>query len=198
MVEWILGTLSETGYPGILLLMFVENLFPPIPSEVVMPFAGFVAARGELSLPGVVLAGTAGSVIGALPWYWAGRTLGQERLRHLAERYGKWLTISVKDVARAASWFDRHGGKAVFLGRLVPAIRTVISVPAGLARMKLLPFLLYTATGSLLWTTLLASGGYLLESRYELIADYLDPVTKIILAGLFVTYVYRLIRRPDH
>lgn len=191
MFEWTVDIVSRSGYPGIAFLMFLENVFPPMPSELIMPMAGFAAARGDLNLPLVVIAGTAGSMLGALPWYYAGKILGAERLKSWADRRGRWLTVSAKDVDAASSWFVRHGGTAVFLGRLVPAVRTLISVPAGIARMELVPFLALSAVGTLLWTGLLASAGYVLEAQYATVAEYIDPASKLIVAALVATYVYR-------
>jgi membrane protein DedA with SNARE-associated domain len=140
MVDFIVEFLSSTGYIGVFLLMALENIFPPIPSEMIMPFAGFVASKGELNVIGVLLAGTAGSVAGALPWYYAGKLLGRERLKRAAEKYGRWLTISPQEVDKSISTFEKHGKTTVLLGRLIPAIRTLISVPAGIAEMPLLTF----------------------------------------------------------
>jgi membrane protein YqaA with SNARE-associated domain len=131
MFDWITGLVERTGYVGIALLMLAENVFPPIPSELIMPLAGFAAAQGELGMAGVVAAGTAGALAGALLWYGLGRWVGLERLKRWAAEHGRWLTVSPDDLDRAAAWFGRHGGAAVLVGRLVPAVRTLISVPAG-------------------------------------------------------------------
>ena len=146
MVEWITAVIASSGYFGIALLMFAENLFPPIPSELIMPFAGFVAARGDLHPVGVVAAGVTGSLLGAIPWYLAGRWLGGERLKRLADRHGRWLTASRQDLQRAEDWFNRYGWLAVLLGRLVPAVRTLISIPAGATRMPLPTFMICSAS----------------------------------------------------
>lgn len=193
MFDWITKVISEYGYPGIALLMLGENIFPPIPSELIMPLAGFVAAQGQLNPVLVVLAGTLGSVLGALPWYYAGRWLGEERMRVLAARYGRWLTVDDKDVGKAIRWFERHGRMAVLFGRLVPTVRTLISVPAGMARMPLGPFLFYSSIGSLLWTAALTAAGYLLEANYRLVGDYLDRASQIIISLIVLTYLWRLI-----
>ncbi|HZH29088.1 MAG TPA: DedA family protein [Azospirillaceae bacterium] len=194
MVEWIVNTINQLGYAGIFALMVLENVFPPIPSELIMPLAGFAAVRGDMTLLGVLLAGVFGSVVGNLPWYFLGRWLGAQRLRHLAERYGRVLTISPQDVDMALEWFHRFGGMAVFLARMVPAIRTVISAPAGVARMPMVPFLVVTTLGSLLWVGFLTAAGLLLESNYERVQDYVDPVSKIVVVVVVLTYLYRLIR----
>jgi membrane protein DedA with SNARE-associated domain len=141
----------------------------------------------------VVLAGTLGSVLGALPWYYAGKWLGEERMCAFAARHGRWLTLDDKDLGKAIRWFERHGRMAVLLGRLVPTVRTLISLPAGMARMPLAPFLLYSSIGSLLWTAALAATGFLLESEYTLVVDYLDLASKIIIGLIALTYVYRLL-----
>jgi membrane protein DedA with SNARE-associated domain len=193
--EWIVDTIAEAGYLGIVMLMFLENLFPPIPSELIMPLAGFNAARGRLSGVGVVAAGMFGSLLGALPWYCVGRLLGEERLSRSADRWGRWLTVSSKDIERAALWFNRHGAKAVLMGRLVPGVRTFISVPAGIARMPVLQFVLYSALGTLVWTSILAWAGYILESQYARVAQYLNPVSKFVITLIIGVYLYRLITR---
>jgi len=190
--EWVTGIVEQSGYLGIALLMIAENLFPPIPSELIMPLAGFVAAQGKLSLAGVIIAGSIGSLIGALFWYVVARAVGGERVTRWAERYGRWFTVSGNDVGRARAWFGRHGGKAVLLGRLVPAVRSLISIPAGLAPMRLAPFLAFSAIGTALWTTLLAVLGYLLEGAYEHVADYIDPISKVVIGLFVVYYLYRV------
>ncbi len=193
MFDWITRVVSETGYLGIVLLMLAENVFPPIPSELIMPLAGFVAAKGELNPVLVVAAGVLGSLLGALPWYWAGRWLGRERICALARRHGRWLTLDADDVGKAITWFERHGRVAVMLGRLVPAVRTLISAPAGIARMPLPAFLVWSALGTLAWTTLLTAAGYLLEAQYHVVGDYVDAASKIIIGLIVLAYVYRVL-----
>nr|AGU11611.1 SNARE associated Golgi protein [uncultured organism] len=192
MFDFITEFMQNSGYLGVFALMALENIFPPIPSELIMPFAGFVAARGDLSVAGVLIAGTAGSVAGALPWYYAGKVYGKERLEQLADKHARWLTVTHGDIEHAMQAFEKHGRKVVLLGRLIPAIRTLISVPAGLAKMPLPQFLLYSTVGSLIWTGILTGAGYLLESQYERVADYVDPVSKAVLIGLLGWYLYRV------
>jgi membrane protein DedA with SNARE-associated domain/uncharacterized membrane protein YkvA (DUF1232 family) len=191
--DWITGIVESSGYLGIIGLMLAENVFPPIPSELIMPLAGFVAAKGQLNPILVVLAGTLGSVLGALPWYYAGVWLGRERMCRLAARHGRWLTLDEDDLGQAIDWFERHGGKAVLFGRLVPTVRTLISLPAGIARMPLGPFLLYSSIGTAVWTAALTASGYLLEQNYKMVADYLDMASKIIIGLIVLTYVWRLL-----
>ncbi|MBD2298594.1 DedA family protein [Nostoc sp. FACHB-87] len=197
MLEWITNTINSLGYVGIALLMFVENLFPPIPSELIMPLAGFTARAtpDRLNILGVFFAGLVGSVAGALVWYYPGKFLGEQRLKRWADQYGKWLTISSKDITKAKHWFDSQGSKAVLIGRLVPGIRTLISVPAGISDMPLLPFLFYTTLGSAAWVGLLTYSGYILGSQYELVDKYLAPVSKIVLGTLVLAFVVWILKR---
>jgi membrane protein DedA with SNARE-associated domain/uncharacterized membrane protein YkvA (DUF1232 family) len=192
MFDWLKSLVSEGGYLGITLLMIAENLFPPIPSELIMPLAGFVAAQGRLHPILVVLAGTAGSVLGALPWYYAGKALGRQRMLHLAARHGRWLTLDENDMEKAINWFEWNRVMAVFIGRLVPAVRTLISVPAGIAHMPIGPFLLASSAGTVIWTGLLTVAGFVLKSEYELVGTYIDGVSKIIVGLIVLTYFYRL------
>jgi membrane protein DedA with SNARE-associated domain len=193
MFDWITGFVETSGYLGIALLMFAENVFPPIPSELIMPLAGFTAVRGGLNFVLVVLFGTVGSVAGTLLWYGAGRAFTLDRLKHFAARHGRWLTVSPDELDRAQAFFTRHCGKAVFLGRLVPAVRTLISVPAGIVRMPLSTFLFYSTLGTILWNTLLAGAGYLLESQYQAVAEWMNPITNAILAVALLVYLYRVV-----
>jgi membrane protein DedA with SNARE-associated domain len=195
MSQWIENTLESLGYWGVSLLMFLENVFPPIPSEVVMPLAGYFTVQGDLSLAGVIAAGTAGSVAGALPLYYLGKWVGEERLERWAERHGHWLVLSRKDLRKVDDWFDRHGKKAVFFGRLVPGIRSLISIPAGVYDMRLLPFLIWTAAGAAIWTALLGWLGSWLGSEYEQVGRYLGPVGTVVIAGLVLWYVVAVWRR---
>ncbi|MEC4987081.1 MAG: DedA family protein, partial [Oscillatoria sp. PMC 1076.18] len=168
MVEWITNIITTLGYGGIAFLMLAENLFPPIPSELIMPLAGFVVSRGEMNFIPVILAGVAGSVLGALPWYYAGKIYSKRRISRLADKYGKWFAISGEDIEKADNWFRKYGIKAVFYGRMVPGIRTVISLPAGINKMNMVSFLLYTSVGSALWVFLLTISGYILGENYYL------------------------------
>jgi membrane protein DedA with SNARE-associated domain len=197
MVEWITNTMSSLGYWGIGLLMFLENVFPPIPSELIMPLAGFAVSQGEMNFFGAVLAGSIGTVLGALPWYYIGRLLGEERLKTLADRYGRWLTVTSKEIAKADHWFDRHGSKAVLFGRLIPAVRTLISLPAGISGMNMSMFLLYSSLGTVIWTTLLTYAGYALGSNYELVDQYMAPGSKIVVSVLGISFLVWVIRRKQ-
>lgn len=193
--EWVTRTMESMGYLGIGLLMFLENLFPPIPSELIMPFAGFTVAKGSMNFWLAVLSGVLGTVLGALPWYYAGKIYGEQRLRRLADRYGKWISLSGKDIDKANAWFTRHGVRAVLLCRLVPGVRTLISLPAGLNNMSIVPFLLYSTIGTAAWVTFLTTLGYLLGDNYELVDEYLGPVSKFVVLGLLIAFAAWVIRR---
>lgn len=194
MAEWVIRFIEENGYLGVVLLMVAENLFPPLPSELIMPFAAFQAARGELHVALVVVAGALGSLLGALPWYYAGRRLGLERVLRFSDRHGRWLTLKREDIERAEEWFVSKGSVALVFGRLVPALRTVISLPAGISRLPFWRFCLWTALGSLLWCTALAAAGFLMESQYERIAAVMGPVSTGIFVVLVAWYFWRVVR----
>jgi membrane protein DedA with SNARE-associated domain len=191
--DWITG-FENIGTLGIALLMFAENVFPPIPSELIMPLAGFSAAQGERNLLMVIIAGSIGSLLGALLWYYIGKKIGAERLERWAAKHGRWLTLSPKEVEQSCAWFNRHGGKAVFIGRLIPAVRTLISVPAGIAGMPLGSFLVYSTAGTIIWTALLATAGYLLESQYDKVAHWMNPISNVVIGLIILGYLYRVVR----
>ena len=200
MVELINDWIATWGAPAIGFLMFVENVFPPIPSEVVMPVAGLAAARGELSVVAVIVYGTAGSVAGATLWFAAGLALGGDRIRRFCARHGHWLTIKPEDVDSAQAWFRRWGHLAVLFGRMVPGVRTLISVPAGVAGMGWIPFLLYTTIGSLIWVSGLTMAGHWLGERQHLLTDSLSVVGNLVIAALVAWYLWRVFtlrRRRD-
>lgn len=195
MLDWIVDTISSLGYIGIIGLMFLENVFPPIPSELIMPLAGFAVSQGKMNLALVILAGVVGSLLGGLPWYYAGKTLGEERLKALANKYGKWLAISSDDIDKAKQWFKKYGAFTVFFGRLVPGIRTLISVPAGMNEMDLIPFLLYSMLGTVIWVGFLTSTGYILGEEYHLVDEYLGPVSSVVLVAVIVGFVIWFIKQ---
>ena len=198
MFEWITGLLESGGAWAIFALMLLENIFPPIPSELIMPLAGFNAARGGTPLWLAVLAGGLGSLAGAYLWYLVGRAFGAHRLRRLIARHGRWLTLTLSEFEVAEGWFQRHGRKIVFLGRFVPTVRTLISIPAGIERMPQAQFLLFTALGSFIWSGGLALAGYLLEDQYERVEHWINPVSTAVVVGIIALYVWRVIRwKPD-
>ncbi|MEP0914424.1 DedA family protein [Leptolyngbya sp. GB1-A1] len=195
MLDWITNTIAALNYWGIALLMLLENLFPPIPSEVIMPLAGFTVTQGKLNFVGVIIAGTIGSILGAIPWYALGKQVGEKRLRRWIDRHGQWLTLSGKDIDQSKQWFNKYGGAVVLFGRLVPGIRTLISVPAGFEEMPWLKFLLYSTIGTICWNVLLTYAGFLLGQNYHLIEKYLGPISTIVLIGLLLFFGIWLIKR---
>ena len=193
MASWIEGIVQSTGVFGIAFLMFLENLFPPIPSELIMPLAGYIAAQGQANIALIIVAGTIGSLAGGFFWYAIGRWVGEERLKRIADGYGRWLTLSRQDIDKADDWFDQHGHKAVLAGRLVPTVRTLISIPAGLSEMPVRRFLIYSAIGTTAWTTILALLGYGLGSHYERVGAWVDPVSYGVLGLIVLIYIYRVV-----
>lgn len=192
MTEWIETVLQTTGIAGIALLMFLENVFPPIPSELIMPLAGYVAARGEANILLVILAGTAGSLAGAFFWYAVGRMVDHEWFKRFADRHGRFLTLTRAEVESADDWFDTHGHYAVLFGRLIPTVRTLISIPAGLSEMPVGRFLFYSGIGTAVWTALLALFGYVVGSDYAGLERFVDPVSYGVVALILAIYVWRV------
>ena len=191
---WVTDVIESLGYVGVAALIALENIVPPIPSEVVLPLAGFLAGQGRFSLPAVVLAATIGSIIGALILYGLAAWLGEERVRGIVERYGRFLRIDGHDLDRANDWFDRHGGAAVAIGRLVPVVRSLVSIPAGLRRMPLPRFLLFTAAGSTVWNAVLIGTGWVLGDNWEQVdqyATYVEIAILLLLAAGGVAFLYR-------
>ena len=198
MTSWVEGLIESWGALGVALLMFLENIFPPIPSELVLPLAGYRASQGDLSLVMALVAGTAGSVLGVTIWYYLGRWIGMDRLKHFARKRGRLLTLTPQEIDHAADWFGRHGGKAVLLGRLVPAVRTLISIPAGVCGMPLWYFLLLTTLGTAGWSTLLILAGYALGSSFEQVETYVSPVGNVIIGIAVLYYLYRVFTFRRH
>ncbi len=192
MTDFVIATVERAGAMGIFLLMLIENLFPPIPSELVMPLAGFVASRGDLGLAAVIVAGVAGSVLGTVFWYAVGRWLSETRLRDFAARRGRWLTLSPEDIDRANAWFIRHGAAALILGRLVPGVRTLISVPAGIFRVQPLWFLLLSTIGSTVWTGALAYAGFVFGANYGKVSGIVEPIGTGIFIVAIAIYLFRV------
>jgi membrane protein DedA with SNARE-associated domain len=195
MVEWINNLVGSLGYWGIGLLMFLENIFPPIPSELIMPLAGFSVAQGKMNFGLAVFAGTVGTMAGTYAWYYLGRLVNYQRLQTWADRYGKWIQVNAKDIDRVNDWFNKYGLKAVLFGRMVPGIRTLISLPAGMNQMSFATFTIYSSIGTLLWTLALTTAGFLLGDNYAKIEDYLAPISKLVLFGLIGLIGYWLFKK---
>ena len=192
MSDWVIRLIEQSGYLGVGFLMFLETIFPPIPSEVIMPIAGMAAAKGELGFVPVVASGTAGAMLGNTVWYLAARALGVHRLKPLITRYGRWLTISWPEVQRAERWFAQHGIAFVFFGRLLPTLRSLVSVPAGLLRMRFKSFFFASLLGTAGWTAILAGAGYKLQNNVTDVERMIGPISNAVLVVLAVGYVWRL------
>ena len=184
---WAIDLMERLGAAGAGLAVALENLFPPLPSEVILPLAGFAASRGELGLVSAIVFTTLGSVVGALALYGVGAVLGRDRTRALA---GKLPLVKVQDVDKAEAWFERHGPKAVLIGRLVPVVRSLISVPAGVERMRVLLFLPLTALGSLVWNSFLIVAGYQLGERWHVVEASVGVFQKAVIAGAVAAVVW--------
>jgi membrane protein DedA with SNARE-associated domain len=191
-VEWVTGLMTTLGAPGAGLAIALENLFPPLPSEVFLPLAGFTASRGGMSLVAAIAWTTAGSVVGALALYYVGALLGRDRVRAIV---GKLPLVDVSDVDKTEEWFARHGTKAVFFGRMIPVFRSLISIPAGIERMPLPKFLGLTAAGSLLWNTALIMAGFLLGEKWHLVEQYLGYVSTAVLVLVGIAVVWFVVSR---
>lgn len=201
LAQWIMNVVETLGYLGLAALIALENLFPPLPSELILPLAGFLTGRGEMSFPLAIAAATVGSVSGAVVLYGLGIALGEERLRKWVRAHGRWVLISESDLDRSRDWFDRHGGAAVFFGRLIPGIRSFISIPAGVEKMPLWRFCLLTTTGSALWNTALIAAGWILGDQWHRVRAYTSVLEYVVLALLVVAlgvFIARRVRARGH
>lgn len=199
MENWITDFMSQYGYLGIFLLIGIENLFPPIPSEVILTFGGFMTTFSELSVPGVVLFATLGSTVGAIVLYLIGYVLNESRVMRLVERWGKYVRLTTADVEKAYGWFSKYGLWTVFLCRLVPLLRSLISIPAGSARMNFPVFMILTIIGSLIWNTILVVIGSTVGNSWESIVEYMDVYSNFVYAllalGLMAVIFYLFFRK---
>lgn len=191
MGDWTTQLIDAGGYTGVFLLMFLETIFPPIPSEVIMPMAGARAEAGTMNLWGVILSGTAGAMLGNLFWYALARVIGIVRFKPWITRYGRWLTMDWDDVEKTQKLFARYGGLIVGLGRLLPTIRSIVSIPAGLLDMRLRTFLLWSTLGTALWTALLAGAGWGLGHAVQDVEKVLGPLSTTIIVLIVIAYVWR-------
>ena len=182
------------AYLVICFAMFLENIIPPIPSEIIMPLGGFFVYQGNLNFYALVLFGLIGTVLGALPWYYLGRFLNEKKLSDIVETKGKFLGITSKDFNKSKLWFDKYGVSLVFWGRLIPGIRTLISVPAGIELMPLKKFLVWTTLGSLIWVILLSLSGYVLGENYRIIETYIDNFKIFIKPLLIIILIFFILK----
>ena len=199
LATWVQDVINQFGYFGVALLVVIENVFPPIPSEIVLPFAGFVAQQGtdaaqsDTSVIGMMIAATIGSVVGALILYFVSAAIGPDRLRNFVEKFGKWFGVKPADLVRAEAWFDRRSFVAVLVGRCVPLIRSIVSIPAGFRRMKLSSFVLLTAIGSAVWNIALIGAGAVLKDQWDRVGDYVGVFQWVVILAIVVFVVRFLI-----
>ena len=192
LATWVQDVINQFGYFGVALLVIIENVFPPIPSEIVLPFAGFVAQQGsgaaqsDTSVIGMMIAATIGSVVGALILYFVSAAIGPDRLRAFVEKFGKWFGVKSSDLVRAEAWFDRRSSLAVLVGRCVPLIRSIVSIPAGFRRMKLSSFVVLTAIGSAVWNIALIGAGAVLKDQWDRVGDYVGVFQWVVVAAIIV------------
>jgi membrane protein DedA with SNARE-associated domain len=198
MGEWVQQLIAESGYLGIAFLMFLETVFPPIPSEVIMSFAGLEAAKGGFSLIGAIAAGTTGAMFGNVFWYLLAKQIGIHRFDPIVRRFGRWLTVSLGDIEKAHKWFDQHGAAFVLFGRMLPTLRSLISVPAGFMEMNFQRFVIYSTIGTAGWTALLAVAGYKLGQDYAEIEAYVGPVGTAVIVLCVAGYLWRVITWKPH
>lgn len=195
LTSWVTDVIDALGYPGVAFLVALESVFPPIPSEVVLPLSGFVAGRGDASLVGMIVAATVGSVVGAWVLYGLAALIGRDRLHRLVARWGRWFQVKPTDLERAEAWFDRRATAAVLAGRCVPLIRSIVSVPAGFRRMRPLRFTLATTAGSLVWNVALIGAGALLGDRWESVGDYVGVLQWLVVVVIVASVAWFLWRR---
>jgi membrane protein DedA with SNARE-associated domain len=191
MSDWVIRLIEQSGYLGVAFLMFLETVFPPIPSEVIMPIAGLAAANGPMTLWGVIASGTTGAMFGNIFWYLVARVIGIERFRPFIEKHGRWLTVDWYDVEKAERLFGRFGSVLVGVGRMMPTIRSVISIPAGLLHMRLKSFLIWSTIGTAGWSSALAIAGYMLGRRFGEIETVLGPLSSAIIGLMVLFYLWR-------
>ena len=196
LANWVQDVINQFGYFGVALLVVIENIFPPIPSEIVLPFAGFVAQQGsagvaqsDTSVIGMMIAATIGSVVGALILYVISSAIGPERLRAFVQRFGRWFGVKQTDLLRAEAWFDRRSFVAVLVGRCVPLSRSIVSIPAGFRRMKLTSFILLTAVGSAVWNIALIGAGAILGDQWERVGEYVGVFQWLVIGAILVLLV---------
>jgi membrane protein DedA with SNARE-associated domain len=208
LANWVQDVINQFGYLGVALLVVIENVFPPIPSEIVLPFAGFVAQQGasavnatadaaqsDTTVVGMMIAATVGSVVGALILYFVSAAIGPERLRQFVERFGKWFGVKSADLVRAEEWFDRRSVVAVLVGRCVPLIRSIVSIPAGFRRMKLTSFVVLTAIGSAVWNIALIGAGSVLGDQWERVGEYVGVFQWLVIAAVLLLLVRFVVSR---
>jgi membrane protein DedA with SNARE-associated domain len=193
MENWIIDLVNAAGYWGVAFLMLLETVFPPVPSEVIMTVAGVSAARGNMTLTGTIAAGTAGAMLGNWMWYWLAIKFGEKRMHVFIDKYSRWLTLDWEEVERGERLFQKHGSIIVLVARMVPTLRSLISVPAGLFGMSLRRFLVFSTIGTAGWSAALAGAGYFLGSQFGDVEKWLGPLSTLVIAAIVLTYLWRLV-----
>lgn len=193
MEDWIIRLVEWAGYWGVALLMLIETVFPPVPSEVIMTVAGVSASRGHMTLVGTIAAGTAGAMLGNWLWYWLAIKFGEKRMHIFIDRYSRWLTLDWEEVERGHALFRKHGSIIVLLARMIPTLRSLISIPAGLFQMSLRRFLIFSTIGTAGWSAALAGAGFFLGSQFQDVEKWLGPLSTVVIVGIIATYVWRLV-----
>lgn len=193
MTDFLIGLVETWGYLGVALAMFLENVFPPIPSEVIMGLTGMAVADGKLDFGGAVTAGTAGAVLGNWVWYWIGRIVGYERFRPLIDRFGRWLTLDWAEVEKIVGIFKRFDSAIVFWARFLPQVRTMISLPAGMLMMSQLRFVGWTLLGTGVWNGVLIGAGYILRNEFSQFDEHYGWVAVVMIVAVVVLYLYRVV-----
>ena len=193
MEDWIIRLVEWGGYWGVAALMLLETVFPPVPSEVIMTVAGVSAARGNMTLEGTILAGTAGAMLGNWFWYWLAIKFGEARMHVFIDKYSRWLTLDWDEVERGERLFEKYGSTIVLVARMIPTLRSLISVPAGLFKMSLWRFLVFSTIGTLGWSAALAGAGYFLGSQFGDVEKWLGPLSTAVIAAIVLTYLWRVV-----
>lgn len=199
LTNWVADVIEALGYWGLAFLVALENVFPPIPSEIILPMAGFLTGQGRMNFILALVAATIGSVVGAMALYAAGYYFGERRVRWIVVNWGKWLGFKEEDVDKADDWFDKYGGVAVMLCRVVPIVRSLISIPAGLRKMPLPTFVGFTAIGSLTWNALLIGAGWILGDNWEEVEEYVGYLQYVVIAAVLAAaawWVWARIIKP--
>lgn len=194
MEKWIIHFMEQYGYFGIAWLIFLENVFPPIPSEIILTFGGFMTTKTDLTFVGVVITSTIGSVIGAIALYGIGTWIGENKLYNLVHNYGKFLRVTTEDLTKTFKWFERYGYWTIFFCRFIPLIRSLISIPAGITRMNIWIFIIFTTIGTLLWNIVLIYLGQTVGGNWHVIVNYMDIYSKIIYVLLLLLVIYILFK----
>lgn len=194
MNDLVIEIMNNFGYIGVFLLIAIENIFPPIPSEVILLFGGFMTTFTDMNIIGVIIASTLGSLVGAIALYYIGKILNKERLKKIiTSKYGKLLRLTPKDIDKADNWFDTKGNKTVFFCRFIPLIRSLISIPAGMSEMPMKKFLIYTVAGSTIWNAALTIAGSIVGDKWEDILDIMDKYSHIIVIALAILFIIAVI-----